>query len=215
MRFADKIRGARGILDITQAQLAAMSGVSEPAVKVLEKGETNPNSRTQKKLEDALYERGVIFTRKGIEVDDSPVVMINDISPEKCYLKLLSDVLEHLSHHKKPELLISNADDKASPPAVNDMYREIRKAGIKMRQLIEEDNTYLIGPVDEYRYIPKENFINRVTLIYGDRVATITDNENTISINKDPINADTRRNIFNLLWNTLKQPTESTADERF
>ena len=200
---------------LSQAELAGAAGLSVPAVQRVEAGETSPNTRTQAKLIRVLEEAGIKFTNTGAEIDDSPITFLRDEDPVKAYIKLLQDVHSHLKTIKKPELLISNADDKVSPDAVNTLYRIMRKDGIQMRQLVEEGNTYLMGELEEYRYIPQENFINRVTLIYGDRVATLTDDGKTISINKDPVNADTRRNLFNLLWDTLKQPKESKANERF
>jgi predicted transcriptional regulator len=213
--FAAKIRGARAMAQLSQAELAGAAELSVPAVQRVESGETSPNSRTQTKLIRVLEEAGIKFTNTGAEIDDSPIIFLRDDDPSKAYIKLLQDVSDHLKTHKKPELLISNADDKVSPDAVNTLYRIIRDNGVKMRQLVEDGNSYLMGEIEEYRYIPKENFINRVTLIYGDRVATLTDEGKTVSINRDPINADTRRNLFNLLWKTLEQPTESKADERF
>lgn len=215
MEFKEKIRAARGVLDITRDKLSEISGVSAPAIKKIESGDTQPTATTQKKLVRSLEEQGIKFTENGVEKDTSPIRLITADSPEECYLKLLKDVFETLKNKRRAELLITNADDSVSPPAINEMYRQIRNAGVKMRQLVEEGNTYLMGELEEYRYIPAQYFINRVTLIYDNKVATITDDENTISVNRDPINADTRRNLFNFMWDSLKQPEESKADERF
>lgn len=84
-----------------------------------------------------------------------------------------------------------------------------------MRQMIEEGNTYIIGPLEEYRCIPKDKFINRVTLIYGDRTASETASVLRGAIRIDKVQAEIQRNTFEILWSVLEQPTKTTADERF
>ena len=72
-----------------------------------------------------------------------------------------------------------------------------------------------MAPVQEYRAIPSIHFVNRVSLIYGNNVATVTAGENTITILRDPVNAERERGTFNLLWSLLDIPLESTAHEKF
>lgn len=214
MDFSAKIRAARAVLDLKQSEIASEAGMSVPGYQNIESGKGSPNSRTQNKLISCFEEKGIRFTRDGVELPDNPVIIISGETPEKCYLKVLGDVLQRISETKY-ELLISHADDKVSPPAVNDMYRTIRSQGINMRQLVEEGNTYLMGDINEYRYIPKKYFINRVTVIYGDSVAVMTGGENFATVTRDPVNAEMRRLSYNYMWDTCDQPTESTADERF
>lgn len=215
MDFAGKIRSGRAYLNWTQEKLAEAAGLSFQGIQKIERGETQPTARTQDKIVRAFQKRGVIFTAKGIEYEEYPIVFIEGTSHESCYLQLLKDVFEHLKDKKNPELLIMYADDKVSPSSVNDMYREMRSAGIRMRQFIQEGNTYIMGPLEEYRYVPQSFFINRVTLVYGDRIANETANFNRALIKVDPINADIQRNTFNMLWSILEEPTKSTAHERF
>ncbi len=215
MDFAGKIRSGRAYLGWTQEKLADQADLSFQGIQKIERGETQPTARTQAKIVRAFEKHGVIFTARGIEFEEFPIIFIEGNTHETCYMQLLQDAFEHLQEHKNKELLIMYADDKVSPPSVNDMYRKMRAAGVRMRQLIQEDNTYIIGPLNEYRYIPKAFFINRVTLIYGDRIATETANFNRAIIKVDPVNAEIQRNTFNMLWSILKQPTVSTSDEKF
>lgn len=113
------------------------------------------------------------------------------------------------------EYLTMCADDKVSTADVNNRLKKIRNAGIRMRQLVQEGNTYLMGPTKEYRYIPKEQFRNNVSLIYGDKVAVCTEHGTKAVVFKDADLAATWRNIFDVMWNKLQEPKESTARERF
>lgn len=213
--FSGKIRAGRGFLQWKQEDLATKSGVSLPAIRKIEQGDSNPNTRTQKKITNAFEKSGIIFTGNGFEYVDNPTVYVEGKTHEETYLEVLNDVLEHLTSVKDPELLIMYADDRKSSLAVNDMYRKIRGHGVTMRQLIEDGNTYLLGETDEYRYVPKAHFINRVTLIYGDRIAKTTSDDLKASIKVDPVDAEIQRHTFNMLWSVLQSPTESTIDESF
>lgn len=100
------------------------------------------------------------------------------IAGEGWFLRLLEDVYHTLANAgENAELLVHAADDSESPPKVIAKYREIRRAGIRMRQTVEAGNTYLMGPLEEDRYIPKPYFKNWVKLIYGGKVAISRANE--------------------------------------
>jgi len=215
MDFAGKIRSGRAYLGWTQEQLADAADLSFQGVQKIERGETQPTARTQDKITRAFQKSGVTFTSKGIEYEPYPVLTLTGETEELCYLQVLDDVHEHLSDKKNPELLISFADDSVSPQSVNDSYRKMRASGIAMRQLIQDGNTYIIGPLEEYRYVPKNFFINRVTLVYGDRVASMAGGLTQAIIRVDAVQANVQRNMFNLLWSVLEQPKTSTADEKF
>jgi transcriptional regulator with XRE-family HTH domain len=215
MNFSQKLKAARALLNWTQEQLAEVADVSIASVRKIETDETIPTGRTQAKILRVLEKQGITFTAKGLEKNDFPIYFTQGDNHEEAYLKLLEDAFEHLKEVKNPELLIMYADDRVSPPSVNNIYRKMRSEGIKMRQLIEEGNTYIIGPLNEYRYVPKGFFINRVTLVYGDRIANETSDACQGVIRVDPINARIQRNTFDILWKVLEQPRETTSDERF
>lgn len=215
MDFACILRTGRAAKELTQEQLADLSGVSAVTISRLEAGNDQPSARTQARILRAFEKQGIRFNEHGFEMTDTPVFFVEGDTHEKAYLQLLEDAHEHLRTVKNPELLIMYADDRVSPPSVNDMYRAMRAEGIRMRQMIEQGNTHILGPLDEYRYVPKGYFINRVKLIYGERIATETSSVLRGIVRVDPINAEIERNSFNMLWSVLDQPTETTADERF
>ncbi len=215
MEFSAKIRAARAVLGWTQEQLAIAAGLSPQSIPNVERGDNAPTARTQEKLVRTLLKHGVVLTDKGVEYQEYPVFFTTGKDHEQAYLALLEDAHEHLLSVKNPELLIMYADDRVSPASVNNKYRAMRKDGIRMRQLIEKGNDYIIGPLDEYRFIPKSEFINRVKLIYGNRIANETADVLRGVIKVDPVNAEIERNTFNILWGVLEKPTRSIADERF
>ncbi len=215
MDFSGQIRAARAFLNLTQDQLAEQADLSLQGMQKVERGESHPTARTQKKIVKAFEKRGVLFTERGIEYEPNPLYFLEGDTQEEAYLQVLDDVERHLAGRKHPELLIMYSDDSVSPEAVNAAYMRLRAAGIGMRQLVQEGNTHLMAPLDEYRYVPKAFFINRVTLIYGDHVVTEAGNAFQFAVKVDPVNANIQRNTFNMLWSVLQQPTKSTSDVRF
>ncbi|QJE71959.1 helix-turn-helix transcriptional regulator [Aerophototrophica crusticola] len=56
-----QVRAARGLLDITQEELAAMCGMTAQTVKDFERGLRKPQPRTIRDLQRALEENGIDF----------------------------------------------------------------------------------------------------------------------------------------------------------
>jgi predicted transcriptional regulator len=60
-----QIRAARALIDWTQSDLAQASGVSQVAIKNLERGATDPRVRTINNIQAAFDQAGVIFLEAG------------------------------------------------------------------------------------------------------------------------------------------------------
>ncbi len=213
MATIEQIRAARALLGWSQKDLADRADLSQTGIARIENGTHQPSAQTQEKITAAFEEAGIEFIQGGLIRRDDGVRMITG---ENCYMRLLEDVHKTLMDRKRAgDLLIWCADDRQSSADVNEMYRRLRRDGIRMRQLVEEGNTYLIGPLDEYRYLPSSHFVNVVKLNYGDKFATVNSGETRIMIHSDAEAAKSHREIFELLWGILPKPTGSTAHERF
>ena len=215
MPSIEQIKAARALIGWSQKDLADHADLSQTGIARLENGTHQPNTKTMNKIVRAFNKEGVTFTDNGVEKNEYPIYHTQSDTHEQAYLKLLADVETHLLDVEDPELLIMFSDDSVSPPSVNDTYRRLRNAGVKMRQLVKEGNHFIMGPLNEYRFVPEEFFINRVTLIYGDRIANEKTDPCQGMIRVDPVNANIQRNMFDFLWRILEQPKESKADARF
>lgn len=209
-----QIRAARGITGWSQTELAERAGVSLPAVTDCEKERAKTSRETYEKFAKAFEQEAVFFTDNGIEKRNTATY---EITGPYWWQDVLDDVYYELLDQKDAEFLLLFADDRESSEEVNNRIRKIRNLGVKMRQLIAEGNTYLMGAVGEYRWVPKEYFLNRVTLIYGNKVVICAEDNTKALVVKDQGLAVTWRNLFNLLWSgaQLLEPDRSTADERF
>jgi transcriptional regulator with XRE-family HTH domain len=200
------------MLGLTLQQLSKEVDISHEAINKIETGAVkNPRPKTIEVLVDYFDRNGIEFGKQsGVRFKSKQIM---EISGKDCYLKLLDDVYHSVG--VGDELLIACADDRVSPPAVNSAYRRIREKGVKMRQLIEEGNTYILGPLDEYKCLQKKHFNNNVIVVYNTKVGSVLDNENQILIIDDEGLARSVRNLFNVCWSSAPQPLESTANERF
>lgn len=87
-----------------------------------------------------------------------------------------------------------------------------------MSNLVEPGNTYLMGKLDEYRYMP-DGLYNKgdVKLIYNDRVAylmTWADVTKVIIIH-DSIIASEQARTFEYLWNHSEPAAVTTSEVRY
>jgi len=70
----EHVIAARGMLKMTQAQLAEAAGITEVALNRFERGHTEPHQSTLDALQTALEQRGIIFInggKPGVQLDRS------------------------------------------------------------------------------------------------------------------------------------------------
>lgn len=203
----------RALADWSQGDLAKATGLNKKTIQQLEQGGTNPTEKTERLILEA-------FERADIEVRDGRIGRVAEslkvFEGDNCYLRLLDDVAATMPRLAKPELLIFFGDDAVSPPEVIERYRAMRAAGLAMRQLVKEGNTYLMGPLKEYRYFPGDMFVNRVFLVYGDKFATITKGaKKRVTIQRDLEIAAAMKFLFDNTWSHSPMPERSDAEEKF
>ena len=210
-----QIRAARGIANWTQIELAERAGLSHSAIRDAE-DETKKRktlAHTYEKIRAAFEVESIYFTERGAEKRTSSIY---EISGDGWWGKVLDDVYYTLMDKKNAELLCMFIDDSKSPPDVVGRIRKIRNLGIRMRNLVRQGDTFIRGPIEEYRYVPKRYFLNYVTLIYGDKLAVCAENNTKAIITREPQLVETWRNSFEMLWQgvVLDKPLESALDEQ-
>jgi DNA-binding XRE family transcriptional regulator len=204
------IIAARGHLRWSQETLADACGVSPRTITLIENEKQNPSQDTLLAIELAFDRAGVVFRDNGVLLEDRHMTVLEGASR---LARLLDDVRFVL--HGGGELLIDGAVDRKTPPPIIAKVRELRASGIRMRHLVCDQDRFLLGPVDEYRWVPANCFVNQVIFTYGDTVALALETEPKILIQRDPHLARYTRERFNLLWDILDQPDTSEADDRY
>lgn len=211
----EDIRAARAYVGWTQSDLGKLCDLSAMAIANIEKRKFNPSPENLEKIQKAFLEADIEFLQNGGFQPRKDIVEI--IEGPDCYLELLDTVYRAL-YKKDGEILTIGVDERKSTPAVIEARKRIIKSGIKSRFLIEKDNYYILGNLDNYRWTPKEYFtVNDVTLVYEDKVAYVTTRESIkrIIILKDNYVAANYRNMFNFMWEAGTKPTHSEVKSAY
>ena len=119
------------------------------------------------------------------------------------------DVLKDAMNVLNPgdEILFHCADDKRSSSEVAAFMNKMRDAGIKMRSTICEGNTFILGSMDEYRWIDKDYFKSQqVQAIYADRFIAHAQEagEDKFIYMRSKGYADNKKDEFEHFWRTGK-----------
>jgi transcriptional regulator with XRE-family HTH domain len=210
---SEQIRAARAILKWGQSDLAAAAGVSVPTVARIETDQVKPDDQTVAKLGAAFHAKGIAFIEGGVRRTQN---LVKIYEGSDCYLKLLDDAFLTLIKDQG-EILFSAADDSRSPPVVIEKFRAMRRSGIRMRSLVKDKDTYLMGDVSEYRWMDDRLFVDGdVKVVFGDVVAYLMTwlDEPRVVIIQDKHIADESRRVFEFLWEISRKPTHSTAEEK-
>lgn len=211
MNNGRQLAAARALLKWSLDDLAKYADVARPTISRLENDEVNPNTATVKKITYAINKAGVVFTEHGVEFAGDKITKLDG---KDWFLTLLDDVYETLKDNDSKELLIFAGDNTLSPPEVVEGFRKLRKSGVRIREMVEENNTYLMGPERDYRWIPSEHFQNYNTIIYANKVCNDFGGRGLLIQNKDW--AATERNKFNFIWSLLPElEVESTSNVRY
>jgi len=223
MITAEQIRAARAMLKWGQKELAELAETTQTHIAHIESEKVSPTVDMMIRIQNALEHEGITFTSYGVE-KRTDVFTSYQYKGEDWYLDLLDDVLLTLKNapEEEKELLVDNGLEEISPPEVIEKKREIIKAGIRVRLFTEQDNTYIMGNLEDYRYIPKEYFFNTTITTFGDKVA-IEHGERkdgaiggtSCTVFHDKYLARMFRNKFNWLWSLSEQPTKTTARELY
>ncbi|AEP09937.1 helix-turn-helix domain-containing protein [Micavibrio aeruginosavorus] len=223
----DQIRAARALKGWSQTELANRANVAVPSIANIELGKQKPSAQMLDKIYEAFLLAGIVFTKNGVEKRsfDERITTFSqeDFPGQNLYLSVLEDVYLTLKDLPEVERIwyVFVPIDEISPPAVVEQIRKIRSAGIQIRNIVNEDDTYLMGDFDEYRLIPKNLFVNSISMVYGTKFAMTLDSSfekpepGAVIIINDENAANAQRGVFEVLWQTLPKPEKSTAREKY
>lgn len=206
-------RAARGLLNWSQPELAKRCGMHKQTISNFEAERSTPSNTSLELMTRTLENGGIEFgLDNGVSLPDIKYVKLQQAG---WLLELLDDVIFTLHNEDHKELLIYGGDNRVYTPETIEKFREVHKTGIQMREMVCEDNTYLLGDEKEYRWIRKKHFKNFCTIIYGDKVCLdFRGWVGLLVVNKGW--AETERQKFEMLWEAgLKVKGESTAKERY
>ncbi len=212
MISVEQIKAARGLINITQADLAAKVGLSKHSMNNIERFQSNPREKTMRSIQRTLEQMGVVFT------DGTGVKMVQDVfsvttfEGSESFFKLLNDVMETLPDGGY--MLISGIDEASKEIVTSKramaIFKKRLKMGIISRILIKEGYAVFTDPIEHYRWLDPKMFNQVPYYVYGNKYAlrTLHPFERVVIIENKAI-AESYRKVFYANWKQGKIPTAS------
>ena len=204
-----QIRGARGILNWSQSDLAERTGISATSIGSIENGQSTPRANTISTIQKAFENSGIEFIGlDGVKIRSGDVRIF---SGKNGFLDFYDDVYNTLKDNPT-EVLVSNVDERVFLKWLGEFkdthaerMKSIPQLGFKI--LIREGDDYI--PAEEfaiYRAMPKELFASVPFYCYGEKLAIILfqDTPTIIVMNYPAINAAYRVQ-FQDIWGRSKE----------
>ena len=203
-----QIAAARQLAGFTLDQLSERSGVSRSTLVKIEAGAVQPREGTLADIVKAFATASVEFIEGGARwIGDT----IRTLEGEDAYLRLLDEVYQSLYRQPGAEVLSICTDDAVSPPEVVQAIQRWHDAGIRSRFLTHEKASRFDFPLREYRLIPERFYTNSVMVVFGDKVATLSDANNSVIIVRDTHQANMLRGLFEMIWQQAPAPRPPKA----
>jgi len=208
-----QIRGARGLLDWSQAELSRRTGISTTSIGNIESGHTQARESTLNIIRESFEESGIEFIEEGVrQKNDKVTVFEKKNDSDNPYLRLMDDIYYTLKD-SGGQVLFSFVDNSLSPKEVLERQQAIRGNGIQMRFLVRNNDTNLAYPLSEYRYLPEGFYQNSPTIMYGNKVGCLLDNGRKVIIIKDAAFSEVCKLQFEIIWSYGAAPTQSKTKE--
>ena len=210
MITAKQIRAARAILGWSQQDLADAIGLSKPTIVDAEKEGHQPRPETLNQIINVFQNQGLEFLSKGVrERDDITSILEGD----DCYLRLMDEAHRILAPDKG-EICFYACSEERSPNEVVSKDMSMRDDGIRPKFLLRSNDTFIRGPLEEYRWMPDKLWIDSdVKVIFKDRVNYVVtwQNKPKIICIRDARIAAIEKKVFNFVWDISAKVTHTTA----
>ena len=204
-----QIRGARGILNWSQQDLAQRTGISATSIGAIENGQTTPRASTLDTIRSTFERNGIEFLGlQGVRERDNN---IQTYEGTKGIQSFFDDVYETTKETGYEICLFNGVPKQLIYWLGEDFYNthRIRMGSLKNYQfkiIIEEgDEQFIATGFAEYRWFPKNRFNERTLYCYGDKLAFINfskDNVRVLVMHQAEI-ASSFRELFNIAWENV------------
>lgn len=172
----EQIRGARGVLNWTQRQLAKAAGLSLRTLNSIEHGQSVPRMDTLNAIQAAFEANHILFgTDHGVKLLGERLEIEKYEGPT-CQEILLNDAIDQL--RGRGGIYYSNCPDEDKFDAVNTkvmdkFYADCHAYGIKDFLLVEKGFTQFVGRPSHYRWTSPDVLGRLSYSIYHDTVTFI------------------------------------------
>ncbi len=202
-----QIRGARGLLDWSQAELSRRTGISTTSIGNIESGHTQARESTLAIIRTAFERGGIDFMgTEGVRLQTEFLQTYTGTSG-------LSDFMDHLYETAKQfggEIVLFNAIPENWIKFLGQEWMDMHSKRmsdlgekISMRITSRPGEMNLISrSFAEYRWFPEELFSKRCLYAYGDNIAFVNfdDTDVSVIVLRQSDFAHAFRVLFNIAW---------------
>ncbi|MBU6234335.1 MAG: helix-turn-helix domain-containing protein [Alphaproteobacteria bacterium] len=214
-----QIRGARGLLDWSQAELSRRTGISTTSIGNIESGHTQARESTLQIIRKSFEVAGIDFIGKeGVRVKSGDVHVFEGYEGFKQFYDDIYNTLRNIDGHT--EVMVSNVDERQFFKALGDyvhVHIERMKGltNIGYKFLIREGDDFVPGDdFAQYRAISKDQFSSVPFYIYGQKLAIILFNpEPTVIALNYPAVAMAYSIQFNDIWDRARTVEHKAKDK--
>lgn len=208
-----QIRGARGILNWSQQDLAQRTGISATSIGSIENGQTTPRESTLSTIRKTLETAGIEFI--GLDGVRQRSGDVRIFQGKAGFWDFYEDIYATVKQ-EPGEILVSNADERLfekwlDPQDFNKHVERMRSTkGVSYKILVKEGDTHLRATPDyaEYRWMPQDQFALVPFYVYGKKLAILLFGvEPTVILIQYSGVAEAYRNQFLGIWKNSTVPT--------
>lgn len=205
-----QIRGARGILNWSQQDLAQRTGISATSIGAIENGQTTPRSSTLETIRHTLERNGIEF----LGMDG--VRQQSDFVQTYTGTEGFRDFMDHLYETAKTyggDIVLFNANPINWYKWLGEEWfqnhsKRMHDLGNKINFRITSkpgENLFISKDFAQYKWFPDDLFSDRALYAYGDSLAFVNFEENDVSVIvlKQADFAKAFRVLFNISWDKV------------
>lgn len=209
-----QIRGARGLLNWSQQDLAERTGISSTSIGNIENGQTLPRESTLIAIEKAFTDAGIEFmANDGMRRKAGEVQIFNGRSG---YLEFFEEVYKTIELTGIREVFVCNVDERKFAKwhgSMGDKHldRMNDMRDVKYKILTQEGDDYFPAKdYAEYRWLQKQLFSSVPFYVFGKKLGIILfDNEPTIIVLDYPAVTEAYKLQFKGMWESAIDPFKS------
>lgn len=214
---AAQIRGARGVLNWTQGDLAERTDISATSIGSIENGSTQPRESTLATIQRVFEEAGIEFIdNDGIRLRTGEIRVFRGRTGFIEFFDYVYSVLKD----EEGDVYVSNVEEKrflkwAGESATPHMERMSKLKGVTYKVLLKEgDYDFVSSSYSEYRWVPREQFSSVPFYVFDKSFAIILlDPEPQIVVMSYPAVAEAYKLQFLAMWENATTPDARTSED--
>ena len=206
------IKGAMGLLDVSQKELSVITGISETSLSVGLKRHSAMKKENIDHIKSCLSNLGVEFVGNAtVRLAEKRILTY---SGHDGFRKFFDDIYDVAKTHHNPDICITNVNEAEYDKWLLD-YEPIHNQRmtaldnpIKYKVLLKENDTHITSDTYcKYKWTPEELFSDVSLYIYGDKSAFIefSDNNVVVTVVESETVTDSLRKMFQVTWKSAKQ----------